>query len=109
MSSGLSFSEYTFVGFLSNRSSRRKKALSEYSGRHTVFVFFESPHRILAFLEDALEAFGPVQGCVGKEMTKKFETFYRGDLALIIRIIRENGVKGEYTVIIDNRPRSEYK
>jgi 16S rRNA (cytidine1402-2'-O)-methyltransferase len=107
--SGISLSEYTFIGFLSSKASRRKKALSELKKHKTVFVFFESPHRIIAFLEDVLDSLGPVRGCVGKEMTKKFERFYRGDIAEILRRMRENGVKGEYTVIIDNRENMGYK
>ena len=66
-------------------------------------MFFESPHRILPFLEDVLVVFGNVKGCVAKEMTKKFERYYRGNIADIIGQIQADGVKGEYTVVIDNR------
>jgi len=103
MASGISVSEYTFVGFLSNKASRRKRALAGLKTLKTTFVFFESPHRIMGFLQDAFEVFGAVKGCVAKEMTKKFERFYRGDLTQIIQMMKKNGIKGEYTVIIDNR------
>ncbi len=101
--SGFSFSEYSFLGFVSNKRSRRKKTLSSLKERRTLFVFFESPHRILSFLEDVHDTLGPVRACVGKEMTKKFEKFYRGDSAEIIRMLAEDGVRGEYTIVIDNR------
>jgi 16S rRNA (cytidine1402-2'-O)-methyltransferase len=101
--SGFSFSEYSFLGFVSNKRSRRKKTLSSLKERRALFVFFESPHRILSFLEDVLDTLGPVRACVGKEMTKKFEKFYRGSIAEIIKMLEEDGVKGEYTIVIDNR------
>ncbi len=109
VASGLSISEYTFIGFLSNKASRRKRKLESLKNMGVVYVFFESPHRILPFLEDALVIFGNVQGCVAKEMTKKFEKYYRGNIVDIIGQIRADGVKGEYTVVIDNRRNLVYK
>ncbi len=101
--SGFSFAEYSFQGFVSNKKSRRKKTLSALKTRRTVLVFFESPHRVLSFLEDAREIFGPVRTCIGKEMTKKFEKFYRGDIGEIFLELTQDGARGEYTIVIDNR------
>ena len=75
----------------------------ELKKKTTIFVFFESPHRIIPFLQDAGEAFGKVQICVAKEMTKKFEKYYRGVIPEVIERVGEDIVKGEYTIIIDNR------
>ena len=103
MASGISLSKYTFIGFLSSKTSRRKRMLENLKNFKTTYVFFESPHRIIAFLEDALESFGHVQGCVAKEMTKKFEKYYRGEISDIIGMMKADGIKGEYTIVIDNR------
>ncbi len=73
--SGLQFSEYTFIGFVSNKSTRRKKKLAGL-GRG-VFVFYESPHRITGFLADAYSILGDVPCAVSREITKKFETCRR--------------------------------
>lgn len=103
MASGISLSEYAFIGFLSSKTSRRKRMLENLKNFKTTYVFFESPHRIIAFLEDALESFGHVPGCVAKEMTKKFEKYYRGEISDIIGMMKADGIKGEYTIVIDNR------
>jgi len=103
VSSGLSFSEYLFCGFISNKASRRRKKFKELKERKTIIVFFESPHRIIAFMKDAFEVFGNVNVFLAKEMTKKFEKFYRGNFKDIIDNVVFDGVKGEYTIIIDNR------
>jgi 16S rRNA (cytidine1402-2'-O)-methyltransferase len=103
--SGFAFSEYTFAGFLSNKPARRRKKLSQLRGLKTLLVFFESPHRLLAMLHDAHELFGDIPCVVAKEMTKRFERFYRGSMGEIVDMIEADGVRGEYTVILDNRGR----
>jgi 16S rRNA (cytidine1402-2'-O)-methyltransferase len=90
VASGIPMDKYTFVGFLSSKAARRKRQLAELSGTPTIFVFFESPHRILAFLNDAAGIFGEVPVCVAKEMTKKFETYYRGSFSEILSKMGEN-------------------
>jgi 16S rRNA (cytidine1402-2'-O)-methyltransferase len=103
--SGFSIPDYFFVGFLSSRPSRRRRELGELRERRAILVFFESPHRLMAALDDALAAFGPVPVCVAKEMTKKFEKYYRGDLPAVIKELHQDTVRGEYTVVVDNRRR----
>jgi 16S rRNA (cytidine1402-2'-O)-methyltransferase len=45
-------------------------------------VFFESPHRIQASLQDAVSVFGPDRpASLSRELTKKFEETVRGSLA----------------------------
>jgi 16S rRNA (cytidine1402-2'-O)-methyltransferase len=58
---------------------------------------------LIGFLEDVRETLGNVYGFVAKEMTKKFENYYRGRVEDLIQSLQRDGVKGEYTVIIDNR------
>jgi 16S rRNA (cytidine1402-2'-O)-methyltransferase len=101
--SGVPFGEYVFVGFLSNKSNRRRRSLSMLKNQKYLFVLYESPHRLNAFLQDACEIFGDIHCVVAKEMTKKFEKYYRGSLYGVRDMVARDGVKGEYTVILDNR------
>lgn len=103
MASGLRFSEYSFLGFLSRKSSGRKKRLRELKEHKTVFVFFESPHRLLSFLKDVEETLGSVRVYVGKEMTKRFEKYYMGLIGEVVELLRQDGIRGEYTIVVDNR------
>jgi len=101
--SGLAISEYTFLGFLSNKAGRRRRKLGELSTSKTVLVFYESPHRLMEFLHDVRDLFGDVPCVVGKEMTKLFEKYYRGTVGDVCGMIEHDGIRGEYTVILDNR------
>jgi 16S rRNA (cytidine1402-2'-O)-methyltransferase len=103
MASGLSFAEYIFMGFLSSKPVRRRRKLEELKDNRIVFVFYESPHRILSFLNDVTEVFGEVKVLVAKEMTKRYERYYRGSSSDVTQEIRRDGVRGEYTIVIDNR------
>ena len=101
--SGIPYGEYVFVGFLSNKPGRRRRAMDLLKGQKYLFVLYESPHRLLAFLQDAHEIFGDIHCIVAKEMTKKFEKYYRGVLSEVTDMVIKDGVKGEYSVILDNR------
>jgi 16S rRNA (cytidine1402-2'-O)-methyltransferase len=101
--SGICFSEYTFLGFLSNKSSRRRRKLEEVCSREGVFVFFESPHRLIPFLHDVLDICGEARICLSKEMTKLHETHYRGSVSDVTRRVEKDGARGEYTVVLDTR------
>lgn len=101
--SGVCFSEYTFFGFLSSKSSRRRRKLEEICAREGVYVFYESPHRVIGFLRDLLDTFGDVRVCVSREMTKVYETHHRGRVSEVLRRVEDEGVRGEYTVVLDTR------
>ena len=67
-------------------------------------VFFEAPHRIAESLEDMSAAFGPTRrAAVARELTKVFETVYRGTLAELAVTARgdSNFSRGEITVVVE--------
>jgi 16S rRNA (cytidine1402-2'-O)-methyltransferase len=104
--SGISFAEYTFLGFLSSKPARRRRKLQDLRNNRTVYIFYESPHRILSFIKDVIEVFGDVSVLVAKEMTKKYEKYYRGNSSDVAEGLERDGVRGEYTIVIDNRAKA---
>ena len=55
---GLPLHNFTFEGFLSPKSGRRKRQLTDLREERRTLIFYESPHRIIVFLQDVLEVFG---------------------------------------------------
>lgn len=101
VASGLSTASFTFLGFPSRKAGKRKKMLeAERDSGHTL-VLYESPHRIGALLEDALEVLGDRSAVVALELTKKFERFHRGPLSQLVEDFADDKPKGEVTVIIE--------
>jgi 16S rRNA (cytidine1402-2'-O)-methyltransferase len=72
-------------------------------------VFFEAPHRIAEALDDMSAAFGATRrAAVARELTKVFETVYRGSLEELSAIARTdaNFSRGEITVVVEGAPRA---
>ncbi|HEY9081220.1 16S rRNA (cytidine(1402)-2'-O)-methyltransferase [Magnetovibrio sp.] len=101
VASGLPTSSFTFLGFASRKSGKRKKMLeAEREAEHTLIIY-ESPHRIGALLADALEVLGDRQAVVALELTKMFERYHRGPLSQLVEEFAEDKPKGEITVLIE--------
>ena len=62
-----------FEGFLSPKQGRRRSRLRELMTMKAGIVLYESPFRILKFLEDVVEIDKERYICIGREMTKVHE------------------------------------
>jgi 16S rRNA (cytidine1402-2'-O)-methyltransferase len=72
---------FCFEGFLPARDAARRSALEALGRERRTLVFYEAPHRIAAALADMAAAFGATRpAAVARELTKMFETVYRGPL-----------------------------
>lgn len=94
--SGLPTNEFVFIGFLSHKKGRQTK-IHEIAEEKRTVVLYESPYRIKKLLNELEEVCGDREIAVCRELTKKFETVYRGKISEIIDMIKE---KGEFVVII---------
>ncbi len=101
--SGLPAHSFTYKGFPPRKSGQRQRFLAEDADSPHTLVFYESPHRIQAFLKDALLVLGDRSAAVANDLTKKFEAVYRGCLTDIIDILDKNPPRGEYTVVIEGK------
>ncbi len=95
--------KFLFLGFLPAKRKRKKFFEEVIKSKYPV-IFYESPHRILKTLRE-LEARIPAYRSViiCRELTKKFETIYRGSIGEVARKIEKNSIKGEFTVIIKGK------
>jgi 16S rRNA (cytidine1402-2'-O)-methyltransferase len=99
--SGLPTESFLFYGFLPSKATARKKLLLSLQDRPETLIFYESPKRLNAFLEEAAGILGERQVVVAREMTKVFEEIYRGTASQILNEIGEDDVKGEVTVVME--------
>ena len=98
--SGLPVHSFTFRGFSPRKSAARQRWLEvDRDSPHTL-IFYESPYRLLAFLQDAYTVFGNRRCAVANDLTKKFETMYRGTLSSVIEELSKGKLLGEYSVVI---------
>jgi 16S rRNA (cytidine1402-2'-O)-methyltransferase len=95
--SGLPTDRFAFEGFLP-RSGRRAHLAALADERRTL-VFFESPHRLAAALDDLVAAFGPDRRVVVcRELTKLHEEVRRGTAAELAAWAAD-GVRGEIVIV----------
>ena len=106
--SGLPSDRFTFEGFLPPKKGRqtRVKLIAE---SEITTVVYESPHKLIRFLEQLYEfAGGNRWVCIARELTKKFEEFDRGRLERVLQDWKErDSIKGEIVVIIAGKEYDE--
>jgi 16S rRNA (cytidine1402-2'-O)-methyltransferase len=99
--SGLPSDRFLFAGFLPPKKAARIRFFSEQLNAGHTIILYESCHRILKCLEDALEILGPDRCvCVARELTKLHETITTGSLGTVLPIIKKSSQKGEFVVLI---------
>jgi 16S rRNA (cytidine1402-2'-O)-methyltransferase len=102
--SGLPVDRFCFEGFLPRRSGERRSRFSSLADEPRTMVFFESPHRLAASLEDAASVFGPSrEAVVCRELTKTHEEIRRGPLSELASWAAD-GVRGEITLVVAGAP-----
>ena len=98
--SGLPLHGFTFRGFPPRKSVGRRKFMEiDKESPHTL-IFYESPYRLEAFLQDALEVFGDRDAAIANDLTKMFESVQRGTLSELIQQVGKEKLRGEYIVVI---------
>lgn len=101
--SGFPMDKFLFLGFPPVKK-KRQKFLKEIVDSKYPVVFFESRHRIIKTLIDLKKFFQvsnfKFQVIVCRELTKKFETIYRGNIEKVTTEIEKDEVKGEFTIIV---------
>ncbi|MHC1740677.1 MAG: 16S rRNA (cytidine(1402)-2'-O)-methyltransferase [Anaerolineaceae bacterium] len=98
--SGLPVHSFTFRGFGPRKHGPRKRWLAVDANSPHTLIFYESPHRLQAFLEDALEVYGDRQAAIANDLTKKFEAVIRDHISGLIERVKKEPPLGEYSVVI---------
>jgi 16S rRNA (cytidine1402-2'-O)-methyltransferase len=101
--SGLPTDSFLYLGYLPNKSTDRRKAISQVSSLAYTLIFLESPHRVVDSLEDLLSVLGDRQICVAREMTKFYEEFWRGPVSGAVAYFKSKEPRGEFTFVIEGK------
>ena len=101
--SGLPLHNFSFEGFLSPKSGKRKRQLSNLANEKRTIILFESPHRIYRLLEDLFEVMGDRDIVIARELTKRYEETFRGSTSQALEKFRSSEPRGEFTVVIGSK------
>ena len=101
--SGMPSDRFVFEGFLPAKTTARQKHLHSLAAESRTLVFYESPHRLLASLQDLVAVLGGErQAIFARELTKTYETIQQGSLAHILEWVSADAqqLKGEMVLIV---------
>jgi len=97
--SGFPTDKFVFYGFIPHKKGK-EKILKEITEAKIASVFYESPYRVVKTLEKLKKLNLDKQMVVYRELTKKFETIYRGDIERVLKEVKQGNLKGEFVVVI---------
>ena len=100
---GLPSDQFHFYGFLPGKANARRQQLQTLDNQQGSLIFYESPRRLIATLEDMFAVFGSDrEACLCREMTKQFETIRRLPLQKLLAWVKEdtNQQRGEIVIVV---------
>ncbi|MEX0823530.1 MAG: 16S rRNA (cytidine(1402)-2'-O)-methyltransferase [Balneolaceae bacterium] len=102
--SGLPSERFVFEGFLPPKKGRQTR-IQAIAESEITSVVYESPHKLVRFLEMLLEFSDEHRWiCISRELTKKFEEINRGMLGDLLPVWKSKAkIKGEFVVIISGK------
>jgi 16S rRNA (cytidine1402-2'-O)-methyltransferase len=104
VSSGLPSGRFCFEGFLPPRPAQRRQRLAELADEERTVVLFESPHRLVALLEDLEALLGDRPLQVARELTKRHEEQVGPTVRAALAHFRSHLPQGECTLVLGGRP-----
>ena len=102
VNSGLPSDKFIFEGFLPHKKGRQTR-LKKLAEEERTIILYESPHRLVKFLEQLKEHLGDRKASVSRELTKMFEETVRGTLSECIGHFSQKGVKGEFVIVVEGK------
>ncbi len=98
---GLPTDAFVFCGFPSKKKNKRIKKLEELAPNQQTIIFYESPKRMIRFIQELVEVMGDRQAVLCRELTKFHEEIIRGRLnGILYDLHRRPDVKGECTLLV---------
>ena len=101
MLSGLPAHSFLFRGFPPRKPAARKRFYGEDQAIPHTLIYYESTHRLVASLTDALLVLGHRQAAVANDLTKLYEDVARGSLSELVASLSRGKTQGEYVVVIE--------
>jgi len=102
---GVPMDKFVFLGYPPHKKGRKKffEEIVQYA--HPV-ILYESPYRILKTLGELSEILRKVaiaksySVVIGRELTKQFETIYRGSIDDVLKQLEKENPMGEFAIVV---------
>jgi len=105
--SGLPTDSFLYLGYLPRKSSDRRMLIEQIANLSYTLIFLETPHRLLAALEDLEGVLSDRQMAVARELTKVHEEIWRGTISAARKYYSQNEPRGEFTLVVEGIAKNE--
>lgn len=107
VASGFAGGEFVFLGFLPHRGKDRSAKLKIALDQDFTTILYEAPHRLLKILEDLANLAPNREIFLAKELTKKYQKYYKNRASVLFEEFKSENIRGEWVVIIEPKPKSD--
>ncbi|HNX00157.1 MAG TPA: 16S rRNA (cytidine(1402)-2'-O)-methyltransferase [Candidatus Cloacimonadota bacterium] len=98
--SGMPIDKFCFLGFMPEKQKEQQDLLERIQTYPETLIFYEAPHNLRKSLDIWLKHLGDRIIVIGREISKVFETYYRGRISDFLGDETELVLKGEFVVLI---------
>lgn len=103
--SGFDTTRFVFEGFLPRSGRERAHRLAAIAAESRTTVIYEAPHRVERTAADLAAACGGTRlVAVARELTKIYESVWRGSLDAAVTHLHAVPPRGEYVVVVQGAP-----
>lgn len=96
---GIPMDKFVFLGYPPHKKGRKKFFEEVVQSAHPV-ILYESPFRVLKSLQEIHSLKPTLFVVVGRELTKQFETIYRGSVREAFEILQKEKPRGEFVIVV---------
>jgi len=107
--SGLPVHSFTFRGFPPRKGGGRRAFLEIDRDTPHTLIYYESPYRLVDFLQDALDVLGDRRAAIANDLTKVFESVERDTLSNLLARYKSAKLRGEYIIVVEGMSREARK
>ena len=105
--SGFEDGKFLFFAFLPHKGNSRSSALFSAMTNGYNTVLYESPHRLLKLLEEIFNVDETRELFLAKEISKKYQKYYRGSAKELWIEFKDLDIRGEWVVVIEKQVAKE--
>ena len=98
--SGFESGKFYFYGFLPNKGKERMQELAKVLSNGIDTILYEAPHRIIKLIEQICDIDKSRELFVAKELTKRYQKYYRVNANEMRERLQNDSTKGEWALVI---------
>ncbi len=99
----IKFNEFTFLGFLPDKASKRNEVISSLAENSSIVVLYVAPHDFKKYIKEIDVQYSDINIFYARELTKIYEETWYGKIKDLLDLLEKKELKGEIVLVLDFR------